>query len=116
MYNHCILFSGTNSKIFAENLYLAQKQYDKENIPEIFSKLVRIILNNDTEKTINEEKNKVDEVEKNIKEEKNFIVVMKELEKQKNEEIQSFRNNNKTLEQKNKQLMGMLTILESKLN
>ena len=74
------------------------------------------IINNDTEKTINEEKNKVDEVEKNIKEEKNFIVVMKELEKQKNEEIQSFRNNNKALEQKNKQLMGMLTILESKLN
>ena len=49
-------------------------------------------------------------------EKKNFIVVMKELEKQKNEEIQSFRNNNKALEQKNKQLMGMLTILESKLN
>ena len=73
-------------------------------------------INDDTEKTINEEKNKVDEVEKNIKEEKNFIVVMKELEKQKNEEIQSFRNNNKALEQKNKQLMGMLTILESKLN
>ena len=52
----------------------------------------------------------------NDTEKKNFIVVMKELEKQKNEEIQSFRNNNKALEQKNKQLMGMLTILESKLN
>ena len=73
-------------------------------------------INDNTQKTINEEKNTIDEVKKNIKSKTNFIDEIKELEKQKNEEIQCFRDNNKILEQKNKQLMGMLTILESKLN
>ena len=41
---------------------------------------------------------------------------IKKFEKQKNEEIESFRNNNIKLEEKNKQLMGILTLLESKLN
>lgn len=105
-------------KIDAHNTLINSKNDNITALNKVADDLVENtgIINNDTEKTINEEKNKVNEVEKNIKEEKNFIVVMKELEKQKNEEIQSFRNNNKALEQKNKQLMGMLTILESKLN
>ena len=55
-------------------------------------------------------------LKKILRKNKDFIKEIKKFEKQKNEEIESFRNNNIKLEEKNKQLMGILTLLESKLN
>ena len=71
-------------------------------------------INNKTDETIKEEKDNLNKVEKNIKDNKDFMQEIKEFEKQKNEDIKNFKNNNKILEQKNQQLMLMLTSLESK--
>ena len=46
---------------------------------------------------------------------KNFINEIKELETQKEEEIENMKNNNFNLKQKNEQLISMLNALESKL-
>ena len=71
-------------------------------------------INDKTDETIKEEKDNLNKVEKNIKDNKDFMQEIKEFEKQKNEDIKNFKNNNKILEQKNQQLMLMLTSVESK--
>ena len=55
-------------------------------------------------------------LKKILRKNKDFIKEIKKFEKQKNEEIESFRNKNIKLKEKNKQLIGILTLLESKLN
>ena len=72
-------------------------------------------INNQTDATINEEKDNLYTIKKNIQGNKDFVKGIKELEKQKNEDIKNFRTKNKILEQKNQQLMLMLTTLESQL-
>ena len=54
------------------------------------------------------------EVESNSKEKKDFLKEIKELEKQKENDIINMKNNNAILKQKNEQLLLMLNALENK--
>ena len=71
--------------------------------------------NNKTYGITNDEKTQVKETEKNIKQQKDFAEEMKELEKQREEEIKNMKNDDADLKQKNAQLILMLNIIESKL-
>lgn len=71
--------------------------------------------NNKTYGITNDEKTQVKETEKNIKQQKDFAEEMKELEKQREEEIKNMKNDGADLKQKNAQLILMLNIIESKL-
>ena len=71
--------------------------------------------NNKTYGITNDEKTQVKETEKNIKQQKDFAEEMKELEKQREEEIKNMKNDGADLKQKNAQLILMLSVVESKL-
>ena len=73
-------------------------------------------INKDTENIINDGKNQVKEVKQNIQSTKVFVEEISKLEKQNIEDIENMKNKNKTLKQKNDQLILIFTTLESKLN
>ena len=106
-----------------ESLINPKKKLIKNKNEEItaLNKLVDSLIlkekevNNKTENVIKEEENKINEVKKNVSANKDFMKEIKELEIQKKEEIENFKNSNKNLEEKNKQLIVMLSSLENNL-
>ena len=109
---------NTQSKINAKNTAITNKNNAIIELNNLADSLISKgnVINNDTNNAINEGKNQVEEVKQNIQSKKDFVEEISKLEKQKKEDIEKMKNNNKTLKQKNDQLILMLTALESKLN
>ena len=110
--------NNTQSKINAKNSAISNKNDAITSLNNLANSLVTngSIINNETENAINEGKNQVEQVKENIQAKKDFVEEISKLEKQKKDDIENMKNNNNTLKQKNKQLIQMLTALESKLN
>jgi DNA repair exonuclease SbcCD ATPase subunit len=110
--------NNTQSKINAKNSAISNKNDAITSLNNLANSLVTngSIINNETENAINEGKNQVEQVKENIQAKKDFVEEISKLEKQNKDDIENMKNNNNTLKQKNKQLIQMLTALESKLN
>ena len=110
--------NNTQSKINAKNSAISNKNDAITSLNNLANSLVTngSIINNETENAINEGKNQVEQVKENIQAKKDFVEEISKLEKQKKDDIENMKNNNKTLKQKNEQLIQMLTALESKIN
>ena len=110
--------NNTQSKIYAKNSAISNKNSAITSLNNLADSLVSNgnTINNETESAINEGKNQVEKVKENIQSKKDFVEEISKLEKQKKDDIENMKNNNKTMKQKNEQLIHMLSVLESKLN
>ena len=108
--------NNIQSLIDTKNVSIKQKNDAITNLNNLANSLLTKggEINNKTEETINEEKTTVNNVNDKISQTKDFLKEITDFEKQKREEIESYKKHNKELEIKNGQLMAMLTSLESK--
>ena len=110
--------NNIQSKIYAKNTVISTKNRTITELINLTNSLVSNVskINEETNQSIKDGINQVEQVEKNIKNTKDFVEELTKLEEQKKKDIDNMKNNNKMLKQKNEQLIQVLTALELKLN
>jgi len=110
--------SNVQSMINAKETVISNKNNDFMALNQLANAIVSNTqtINAETKTVITNVKNQVEDAEINLKENESFVLQIKKLEEEKKEEIESMKNNNKNLKQKNDQLMLILINLESNLN